>query len=379
MTPSYHTVRNERDETANSAVHPRVLHVITGMGLGGAEKVVCQLASYAGGQGGIIWLKGPLVKWQDELERAGVHLMPLHIQGLRSLPRAIKLLRQQIAQFQPDVVHGHLIHAQLLTRWALRGMRSMPLITTQHNVYPAARHIPRWLIKLNAVTCRQDRAIVAVSEAVCRKLKVEGFRAKEIRVIYNGIEPPVGPPPYAIQTPPVITLVGRLNREKGVDIFLDALRMLPECRGWLVGIGSERESKRVEELLQRDNLLSRVRWDRTGMEGFRAMTEASVVVVPSRSEGLGIVALEAMSLGRPVVASRVDGLSEVVQEGVTGLLITPESPEALAEAVRSVLSDPFRAVEMGRAGRRRVEERFSLSKMRASYRQLYHEILQDYP
>lgn len=375
---SSHQVEDESDRVRNVADggHPRVLHVITGMGLGGAEKVVFQLASYAGGQGGIVWLKGPLERRKEALEQAGVALMPLNLRGLRDLPRAIFLLRQRIAQFQPEVVHGHLIHAQLLTRWAVRTMRGVPLVTTEHNVYASSRYLPRWLVKLNALTCQQDHAIVAVSEAVRRSLKAEGFRAKEIRVIYNGIESPKVAPPFPIETPPVITLVGRLNQQKGVDIFLEAMRLLPECRGWLVGIGGESERKRVADHLQRDDLQSRVRWDQTGMEGVRAMTEASVVVVPSRWEGLGIVALEAMALGRPVVASRVDGLSEVVQEGVTGLLVAPGSPEALAQAVRKVLTDPAQAAEMGRAGRQRVEEQFTLSKMRAAYQQLYVEILQ---
>jgi glycosyltransferase involved in cell wall biosynthesis len=208
---------------------------------------------------------------------------------------------------------------------------------------------------------------------------MEGFRCKDIRVIYNGIEPPQSVPPYTIEPQPVISLVGRLNQQKGVDIFLEALRLLPECKGWLVGIGNETEQKRVVDQLQRDNLQSRVRWDQTGMEGVRAMTEAAVVVVPSRWEGLGIVALEAMSLGRPVVASRVDGLSEVVLEGVTGLLVAPESPEALAQAIRKILSDPIQASEMGQAGRRRVEEHFTLLKMRDAYRLLYEEILQPQP
>lgn len=379
ITESSHRAEGGRDNVRDGAQvgHPRVLHVITGMGLGGAEKVVYQLASHAGSQGGIVWLKGPLAKWQDALDQAGVTLLPLELRGWRDLPRAVSLLRQRVRQFQPEVVHGHLIHAQLLTRWAVRHMRSIPLVTTEHNIYTSSQRVPRWLVRLNAFTCQQDRTVVAVSEAVRRSLKAEGFRAKEIRVIYNGIEPPKVVPPYTVVTPPVITLVGRLNRQKGVDIFLDALRLLPECRGWLVGVGNESECKKVEGHLQRDNLQSRVRWDQTGLEGVRAMTEASVVVVPSRWEGLGIVALEAMSLGRPVIASRVDGLCEVIQDSVTGLLVAPESPEALAQAVRKILSDPAQAAEMGRAGRRRVEERFTLAKMLASHQQLYEELVQN--
>lgn len=366
---------SNRGRNGADSGHPRVLHVITGMGLGGAEKVVYQLASHAGSHGGIVWLKGPLAKWQDALDQAGVTLLPLELRGWRDLPRAVSQLRQRVRQFQPDVIHGHLIHAQLLTRWAVRHMRSIPLVTTEHNIYTSFQRVPRWLVRLNALTCQQDRAVIAVSEAVRRSLKAEGFRAREIRVIYNGIEPPKVMPPYTVVSPPTITLVGRLNRQKGVDIFLDALRLLPECRGWLVGVGSESECKKVEGYLQRDNLRSRVRWDQIGMEGVRAMTEASVVVVPSRWEGLGIVALEAMSLGRPVIASRVDGLCEVVQDNVTGLLVAPELPESLAQAVRKILSDPAQAAEMGLAGRRRVEERFTLSKMLASHRQLYEELV----
>ena len=100
-----------------------------------------------------------------------------------------------------------------------------------------------------------------------------------------------------------------------------------------------------------------------------------VFVLPSRSEGLGLVAVEAMAAGRPVVASCTGGLPEVVVDGETGLLVEPEDPVALARAIRMLLADPDRAARMGAAGRQRVRERFSAERMARETAALYEELM----
>ena len=103
------------------------------------------------------------------------------------------------------------------------------------------------------------------------------------------------------------------------------------------------------------------------------LARARMFVLPSRSEGIPLTALEAMACGVPVVATRVGGLPEVVQDGVTGLLVPPADPAALANAMVEIWHDPDRGDRMGRAGRRRAEERFDVRRMVAQYEALYLE------
>ena len=104
------------------------------------------------------------------------------------------------------------------------------------------------------------------------------------------------------------------------------------------------------------------------------LRQVAIVVVPSRSEGLGLSALEAMAADRPVVASSVGGLREVVVHGETGLLVPPEDPDALADALKSLLDDPARILKMGEAGRARVQAEFDVEAMREKTRAVWEEV-----
>jgi glycosyltransferase involved in cell wall biosynthesis len=107
------------------------------------------------------------------------------------------------------------------------------------------------------------------------------------------------------------------------------------------------------------------------------LSAVSVSVLPSLSEGLSNVVLEAMAAGVPVVATSVGGTPEIVDDGVTGLLVPPRDAGALADAISSLLTDPARRQTIGEAGRRRVEERFSLEAMVLATEQLYERLLRE--
>lgn len=348
----------------------RVLHVITGMLKGGAEKVATQLSVPRGEKAAIAWLKGPN-GWAEAFAGSNVSLHPLGMQGLLDLPRAISSLKRIIRQYQPDVVHTHLVHAHVVGRFAAKRAGAVPVVSTEHNLRVYTRTDQRWLDSLDVKSSRQTAAIVAISEAAKSRCFAVGYRRETMHVVYNGVDVPVDVPPSPNGRRPVLTMVGRLRMSKGPDLFIRALEHLPNVDAILVGDGEERAT--IEKLILQMRDPKRLNWLPHG-NAMEAMSNADIVVMPSRHEGLGLVALEAMSIERPVVATCVGGLVEVVEDGITGRLVPPESPALLVEAIEGLLENACLRASMGRAGRRRVEEKFTLSHMLESYDQIYRSV-----
>jgi glycosyltransferase involved in cell wall biosynthesis len=176
---------------------------------------------------------------------------------------------------------------------------------------------------------------------------------------------------------PVLLTAGRLEPEKGHRYLLRALPRLlaahPRLRLWLAGEGSLCEALRREAA--RLGLA-----DAVDFLGYRAdvpslLAACDLLVVPSLEESFCLTLLEAMALGRPVVAARVGGIPEVAVEGETAWLVPPADPEALAEAVADALARPEEAARRGEAGARRARERFQISAMVAGFAQVYQRVL----
>jgi glycosyltransferase involved in cell wall biosynthesis len=166
--------------------------------------------------------------------------------------------------------------------------------------------------------------------------------------------------------------VGRLSEEKAPALFARTLAMLPGVHGLLIGDGPERFH--VESLMRELGLSGRVR-----ITGFTSrvadeLSACGALVLTSRVEGSPLTILEAMSLEKPVIAANVGGVSEAVEDGVTGLLVRERRPQAFAAAIRRLIEDPALRRELGSAGRRRVVERFSREGMIAAYRLGFQEL-----
>jgi glycosyltransferase involved in cell wall biosynthesis len=169
--------------------------------------------------------------------------------------------------------------------------------------------------------------------------------------------------------------VGRLSPEKGFDVFVRAAAIVarhrPDVSFVLYGEGPLRPA--LEELIRREGLVGRF-----VLGGFRqdlpaVLPQLDVAVSSSHTEGLPVALLEAMAAGLPVVATRVGGTPEVVADGVTGLLVPPNDPAALAAKVMALLDDPRRAA-MGEAGRRRVRDEFTFEAMAERYERLFARV-----
>jgi glycosyltransferase involved in cell wall biosynthesis len=201
---------------------------------------------------------------------------------------------------------------------------------------------------------------IAISEAQKREHVAMGIPQERITVVPHFYESEVIAAPASSGEGDAL-YVGRLSPEKGVDRLIRAWKLIQDCGRtlWIVGEGPERP--RLEAMIGEEKIAN-VRF--TGFLNQQEMaeiwTKASCSIVPSIwKEPFGMVVLEAWAKGRPVVAHRIGALPEIIGDGVNGLLVPENSPGELAEAILSLLKNPVRAGEMGRAGLQKLKERYS--------------------
>jgi len=224
----------------------------------------------------------------------------------------------------------------------------------------------------------QGTKVIAISQHIKRTLVNNyGMSAGRIQVIYNGVNlhrfVPPNPDQVAelrqrLQMPkgiPVVVSVAALIPEKGIGNLLAAAKQVlsekPDALFWIVGDGPlfEKLRREAEELRIHQN----VRFTGLRSDVDRIMAAADVVAVPSTwQEPAGLVVIEAMATARPVVATRVGGIPEYLEEGATGILVEPRKPDQLARALLRLLNSPKERTEMGIAGRRRAEALFSMER-----------------
>lgn len=268
------------------------------------------------------------------------------------------LIARLKAGFRPDIVHLSTLGPSLFYHLVTRAAWRAPTLLTLHG--SVRQRLPGTF--LQRVVTRADW-VVGVSHAVLHEASelapcVRGRSS----VIHHGIDLTdgvAGPPPV---DRPMLLCLGRFVHEKGFDVAIEAMpevaRHVPGVRLTVAGYGPEENAlrARVAELGLDDVVAFVGPIEPADVPAL--LGRASVVLVPSRSEGFGLTALEAAAQGRPVVASDVGGLPEVVESGRTGILVPPDQPAALAQAVIRLVSDPPRLRALGEAARARVGRSF---------------------
>lgn len=296
-----------------------------------------------------------------------------HDQFLRVRQGVARLQRE----FEPDLVHLVCVGPGTIFLLQTRQACPAPLLVTMQQVptsFEAAGPA-----RLLASTLRAADWVACCSESMREELRaLSGHVVTSVSVIANALPPPPLDPTAPASSPPTLLCVGRLAPEKGFDIALMAFaeigHLFPSARLVLVGDGPLRGS--LEELARSLAIADRVEFRGwlPPEEVPAAMNESTAVLVPSRHEPFGLVALEAAFMERPVVAARVGGLREVVANGESGLHFTPEDPGALAQAVTYLLSHPDQAARLGRGGRARALALYSWERYVGAYDALYHKL-----
>jgi glycosyltransferase involved in cell wall biosynthesis len=295
---------------------------------------------------------------------------------LAGLPRLAAAVVATVRRWQPDVIHAHSTFSGGVVRALSLVMPLPPIVYCPHGwVFEVEQSkMARRLTKAaeRALSHRCER-IVAISCAEQRQGQDAGIASGKIVVISNGIRStaPAATAEWNDDRLKVL-FVGRLDRQKGVDVLLDAVRDLGDSVG--VRIVGEQVLTGQPSLAE-SNTLAHVEflgW--LGHAGVAAqLNAADVVVMPSRWEGFGLVAIEAMRAGKPVVASAVGGLIEIVVDGVTGRLVPAEDASALGAALSAF--DRKSLNQMGDAGRVRFLQHYTSDKTNADLLRLYAEVV----
>jgi glycosyltransferase involved in cell wall biosynthesis len=310
-------------------------------------------------------------------DRPGTHPLP-HLKRWRlNLPLLARRLRFIADDYRPDLVHAHYAsHYGLLAAWA--GLH--PLVVSvwgaDVEVFPTRSTVNRGVLR--AVLSRAE-AVTATSRYLAGVTAPYLPRGRTAHVVPFGVDTALFRPSQAAKAhPPLIVTNKHLEPAYGIDVLLDALTRIQDV-AWqveILGDGGLRQS--VAASIFAAGIGARVRLP--GRVPPETVAErlgiATVAVYPSRRESFGVATLEASAMGIPVIAARVGGLPEVVEDGVTGTLVDPERADLLAEAIREVVGRPDRARAMGAAGRRLVEERYTWARAVDGMEAVYREVLQ---
>lgn len=365
----------------------KVFHLINTLSAGGAELhllTLCRYLKRTGVDVVVSYLKEekssrPL--YQD-FEMNDVRVVPLGGGCIRDVFcswRARALLLKE----RPNIFHTHLPKADLMG-WFLRvmGLR-VPWVVSVHAIYSRSWR-GRWALPFFSYIWRQADAIIAISYAVRDWLiKEQGIPPSKVQVVYYGIEAHWFSSPESLRVEddagPIIGTIGRLDPGKGHETLIRAmpfvLQRFPRARLLIAGHDPWGYSVSLRRLIRNLGLEGKVE-----LLGFvdnipKFLDKISIFAFASRSEGFGQVVVEAMAAGKPVVASRIAPLTEIVINGETGFLVDPYDPFAFAQAILKILHSPQQARKFGLRGRERVKAVFSAEQMAKKALEIYRSLL----
>jgi glycogen synthase len=297
--------------------------------------------------------------------------------ALEALSVGLAMARDPVAA---DVVHTHTWYVGL-GGMLTQAIHDLPLVVTLHSMEPLRPWKADQLGTGYAVSTWAERLAVERAErviAVSAQMRADilshfQVAPERVVVIHNGVDADAFRRTEAREVlarhqvrEPYVLFVGRISEQKGIFQLLEAARALPDEVSLVLCASSPDTPELAARLQAAVAGRPRVQWINAMLpvsEVVQLYSHAAVFACPSIYEPFGLINLEAMACGTPVVASRVGGIPEVVVDGETGWLVPPGDPAALAEALRVSLADPTRARRMGEAGRRRVEAHFSWDRI----------------
>ena len=290
-----------------------------------------------------------------------------------------------------DLIHAH-FGVEGVYALPLAARLGVPLVTTFHGFDATLGPLgllanPAWARYAlgRGRLARQGSLFLAASNFLRQKLLALDFPPERVLTHYIGVDTQAIAPRSPAQEESIILHVARLQEVKGTEYLIRAFALIaaqhPLAR--LVIIGEGKLRKRLERLARETGLAERIAFlgAKPHEQVLGWMRRAAMLVLPSiktesgREEGLGMVMLEAAASSVPGIGTRVGGIAEGIEEGVTGFLVPERDPEALSVAIATLLANPSLRVRMGEAARRRMEQQFDLTRQTAALEEIYDSLL----
>jgi len=364
----------------------RILFLVTGLAYGGAETQVVYLATRFKSRGwevGVVSLIPPKAYIED-LEKADVLVFSLDIRRKLPDPRPILRLVQIIRKWQPDVVHSHMVHANLLAR-IVRPLAPFPvLVCTAHSIDEGGR-LREVLYRLTDPFC--DLTTQVSQAGLERYVHVGAVPRHKICYIPNGVDTERFKPNLEDRLKVrkelgvegfVWLAVGRFDPPKDYPNMLQAFaRVVHKHLNTMLLIAGDGPLRKTMENMTRElGVEKHVKFLGIRRDIPQLMNAADAYVMSSEWEGMPMVLLEASACGLPIVATNVGGNAEIVLDGQTGFLVPPKSQEALSQAMLRMMDLPEEVREkMGEQARKHIESNFSLDRIVDCWEALYYELL----
>jgi glycosyltransferase involved in cell wall biosynthesis len=361
-----------------------ILHIITELEVGGAENLllnICRKMDKKNFNILVGYIYGPCTL-ANQFRRTGVRLVDLSRRS-KIDPLLLFKLFFLIRKERIQIVHTHLVHASIAGRIAakLAGMKS--IVTTRHyGYYHKEKSLINWIERKTAVF---NSNFIAISKAVKEYMNNrEKYKPEKITVIYNAVDLSL----FDSEAPVIISRnnddfligsVGRLHPSKGYDTLLKSMpqviKEFPSAKLIIIGDGIQR--KYLEGVCYDLGISEQVIFlgRKTSREVIDFLKKIDIFVLASNWEGFGLALLEAMACAKPVVATNVGGIREIVDAGETGFLVPPRHPQKLAENIIRLCKDSKLSETMGKRGRQKVEKLFSIHNMISRLTTLYQKSL----
>jgi len=375
-----------------------ILFVIDNLTFGGGERVFSQVIRGLNKERfGVFVASSPGGKFEKKVAEVGMKIEPVDMTSRYNLG-TISQLKRIIKTKDVQIVHSQGARADFFARIAARianapiTISSMAMLVEGYDVGILRKNL---YVLIDRWTERWVDKFIVLSEALRRAL-IEGHKIPPEKVvkIYNGIELDEYNPglkearskklevrrELGLENDvPVIGAIGRLVWQKGFEYLIQAIpkviEVFPETRFLIVGEGPLKDKLKVkgEKLKVADSII---------FAGFRSdikeiLTSVDLLVMPSLLEGLPMVLLEGMAMAKPIVATKIEGITEVLENGKTGLLVLPKNTDSLAEAIIQILNDKTKSNLLGQNARKMVEEKFSVEKMVEQIERLYEGLLKE--
>jgi L-malate glycosyltransferase len=383
------TALSPEDPKPDDAIHSALPHVLLVLdqipkSLGGGERIVLKLAAQLpkyGYRASILTFSAHAESAALKSPQCPIYLLPLKRTYDLNALRAAFELRDFLKKQQIRIVETFFESSDLWAGFVTKTMSSAKLIWSRRDmgILRTSKHHVAYRLMAN-----KPDAVFAVSEQVRQHcIKVDQINPDRVLTIYNGLDlSDWNTPPRTVEAShkTLITTVGNIRRVKGHDLFIKAAALIvphyPDVQFSIAGEVLEPEYfTELQELIQSLSLSNHFHFVGGITDIHKYLATANIFVLPSRSEGFSNAIIEAMAASLPVVATNVGGNAEAVADGVSGFIVPTEDPAALSEALMKLLSDPYRAKSMGRAGQAIAADQFTKDAMMNRITTIYRNLL----